>query len=163
MRLIPKAAATCRLTLPKRCHLNLLRSLRTSLRKRCHLNLLQHAIRLEALAEVRAFLQVHWKNPAPKAPSFSSISRPSAPEKVPPYSRSSGRGKVLRDKGATLFQKLRAGRGLRRGDVGALGGRDKASERSRGPLRARRRPAGERLRAASSLSGDTPAMLKRRF
>lgn len=35
----------------------------------------RHAIRLEALAEVREFLQVHWKNPAPKAPSFSFRSR----------------------------------------------------------------------------------------
>jgi hypothetical protein len=31
----------------------------------------RHAVTLEALAEVRAFLQVHWKYPAAKAPSFS--------------------------------------------------------------------------------------------
>ena len=31
----------------------------------------QRALRLEALAEVREFIQVHWKNPAAKAPSFS--------------------------------------------------------------------------------------------
>lgn len=31
----------------------------------------RQAIRLEALAEVREFLQVHWKNPAAKAPRFS--------------------------------------------------------------------------------------------
>ncbi len=31
----------------------------------------QHAVTLEALAEVRMFLQVHWKKPAAKAPRFS--------------------------------------------------------------------------------------------
>lgn len=35
----------------------------------------RQAIRLEALAEVREFLKVHWKKPAPKAPRFSFNSR----------------------------------------------------------------------------------------
>ena len=35
----------------------------------------RRAIRLEALAEVREFLKVHWKKPAAKAPRFSFKSR----------------------------------------------------------------------------------------
>jgi len=31
----------------------------------------RHAVTLESLAEVRGFLQVHWKHPADKAPRFA--------------------------------------------------------------------------------------------